>query len=77
MDQIEFWDRDRMATYVPASCSGGAPAISKDADVAAKEHSSSMMEEFGRFSPVKTLKSDTDLTDECFDPAYAEENAGA
>ena len=49
----------------------------KDADLAAKEHSSSMMEDFGRFSPVETLDSDTDITDECFDAAYAEENAGA
>ena len=51
--------------------------MSKDADFAAKEHSSSMMEDFGRFSPVETLYSDTDITDECSDPAYAEENAGA
>ena len=49
----------------------------KDANLAAKEHPSSMMEDFGRFSPVETLESDADLTDECFDPAYAEENAGA
>jgi len=49
----------------------------KDANLAAKEHPSSMMEDFGRFSPVETLDSDTDITDECFDPAYAEENAGA
>ena len=48
-----------------------------DAELAAKEHSSSMMEDFGRFNPVETLESDTDLTDECFDLAYAEENAGA
>jgi hypothetical protein len=51
--------------------------MSKDADLAAKEHSISMMEDFGRFSPVETLDSDTDITDECFDAAYAEENAGA
>jgi len=49
----------------------------KDADLVAKEQASSMMEDFGRFSPVETLESDADLTDECFDPAYAEENAGA
>jgi hypothetical protein len=56
---------------------GAAPAMSKDADLAAKEHSSSMMEDFGRFSPVEALDSDTHITDESFDPAYAEENAGA
>ena len=57
--------------------SEGAPAMLKDANLTAKEQSSSMMEDFGRFSPVETLESDADLTDECFDPAYAEENAGA
>jgi hypothetical protein len=36
-----------------------------------------MMEDFGRFSLVETLDSDTDITDESSDPAYAEENAGA
>jgi hypothetical protein len=51
--------------------------MSKDAEFAAKEHSSSMMEDFGRFSPVETLDSDGDITDEFFDAAYAEENAGA
>ena len=51
--------------------------MSKDVELAAKEHSSSMMEDFGRFSPVETLDSDIDITDECSDPAYAEENAGA
>jgi hypothetical protein len=51
--------------------------MSKDADFAAKEHSSSMMEDFGRFSPVETLDSDTDITDEGCEEVYAEENAGA
>jgi len=51
--------------------------MSNDAQLTTKEPSSSMMEDFGRFSPVETLDSDTDITDECFDPAYAEENAGA
>ena len=51
--------------------------MSKSAEITVKEHASSMMEDFGRFSPVETLDSDTDNTDECFDPAYAEENAGA
>ena len=51
--------------------------MSKDAELIANEHKSSMMEDFGRFSPVELLYSDTDVTDECFDPAYAEENAGA
>ena len=51
--------------------------MSKDADFGAKEYSSSMMEDFGRFSPVETLDEDTDITDECFEAAYAEENAGA
>lgn len=49
----------------------------KDAELAAKERASSMMGDFGRFSPVETLDLDADITDECFDPAYAEENAGA
>ncbi len=51
--------------------------MSKSAEIAVKEHSSSLMEDFGRFSPVETLDSDTDITDESFDEAYAEENAGA
>jgi hypothetical protein len=51
--------------------------MSRDAKITANEHSSSMMEDFGRFSPVETLDSDTDITDESSDPAYAEENAGA
>jgi len=51
--------------------------MSKDAEFAAKEYSSSMMEDFGRFSTVETLDSDSDITDEFFDAAYAEENAGA
>ena len=51
--------------------------MSKDADFAAKEHSSSMMEDFGRFSPVETLDSDSDVTDENSDQAYEEENAGS
>ena len=47
----------------------------KDAEVTAKEV---MMEDFVRFSPVETLGSDTDFTDESFlDEAYGEENAGA
>ena len=60
-----------------ASSPEGTSAMSKDAEFAAKEHSSSMMEDFGRFSPVETLDSDGDITDEFFDAAYAEENAGA
>ena len=51
--------------------------MSKDADFAVKEHSSSTMEDFGRFSPVETLDSDTDITDESCEEVYAEENAGA
>ena len=51
--------------------------MSKDAELTAKEHSSSMTEDFGRFSPVETLDSDTDITDENSDQAYEEENAGA
>jgi hypothetical protein len=51
--------------------------MSQDAEMAANEHSSSMMEDFGRFSPVETLDSDPDFTDENFDEAYGEENAGA
>ena len=51
--------------------------MSKDVELTAREHSSSIMEDFGRFSPVETLNSDPDITDEIFDPAYAEENAGA
>jgi hypothetical protein len=51
--------------------------MSKDAELTAKGSSSSMMEDFGRFSPVETLDSDADVTEECCDEAYAEENAGA
>jgi hypothetical protein len=36
-----------------------------------------MLEDFGRFSPVETLDSDPDITDESFDELYGEENAGA
>ena len=52
--------------------------MSKDAQLTTKEPSSSMMEDFGRFSPVEMLDSDPDITDESFlDEAYGEENAGA
>ena len=58
--------------------SGGATTMLKDANLAAKEHPSSMMEDFGRFSPVEMLDSDPDITDESFlDEAYGEKNAGA
>jgi hypothetical protein len=51
------------------------PAMSKDAEVSEKEV---MMEDFGRFSPVETLDSDDNITDESYyDEAYAEETAGA
>lgn len=53
------------------------PGMSQDAEITVKEHSSSMMEDFGRFSPVETLDSDPDITDESFDEAYTEENASA
>jgi hypothetical protein len=55
----------------------GTPAMSKDVEFAAKENSRSMMEDFGRLSPVETLDLDADITDDCSDPTYAEENAGA
>ena len=52
--------------------------MSKDAELTAKGYPSSMMEDFGRFSPVETLDLDTDVTDENFlDEAFGEENAGA
>ena len=52
--------------------------MSRDTEITVTEHPSSMMEDFGRFSTVETLDSDTNITDESFlDEAYAEENAGA
>jgi hypothetical protein len=49
--------------------------MSKDAELSVSEHS---VEDFGRFSPVETLDSDTNITDESFlDETYTEENAGA
>ena len=51
--------------------------MSNDTEIIANEHSISMMEDFGRFSPVETLESDPDFTDESFEEAYGEENAGA
>jgi hypothetical protein len=56
---------------------GGMPAMSKDTEITPKEHPSSLMEDFGRFSPVETPDSDTEITDESFDEAYEEENTGA
>jgi len=53
------------------------PTISKDVEIPGKEHSSGMMEDFGRFSAVETLDWDTDITDESCNEAYGEENAGA
>jgi hypothetical protein len=35
------------------------------------------MEDFGRFNPAETSDSDTEITDESLEEAYAEENAGA
>jgi hypothetical protein len=49
--------------------------MSKDAEITAREHS--MTEDFGRFSPVETLDTDADITDESCNEEYAEENAGA
>jgi hypothetical protein len=51
--------------------------MSKDVEIPVKEHFRSMMEDFGRFSPVETLDPDADITDESSDQAYEEENAGA
>ena len=51
--------------------------MSKDSEVTAKEHSSSMMEDYGRFSTVETLDSNANITDEDVDEAFGEENAGA
>jgi len=52
--------------------------MSSDAKLITKEPAISMMEDFGRFSPVETLDSDSDITDESFlEEAYGEENAGA
>jgi len=51
--------------------------MTKEREIAVKTHSISTMEDFGRFSPVETPDSDTDITDESFEEAYAEENAGA
>ena len=52
--------------------------MSNDAKLTAKEPSISMMEDFGRFSPVEMLDPDCEITDESFlDEAYGEENAGA
>jgi hypothetical protein len=49
--------------------------MSKDAEITVRELS--MMEDFGRFSPVETLDADDDITDESCDEDYGEENAGA
>jgi hypothetical protein len=56
---------------------GGMACMTKEREIAVKTHSISTMEDFGRFSPVETPDSDTDITDESFEEAYAEENAGA
>ena len=48
--------------------------MSKDAEIKAKD---AMLEDFGRFGTVEMLDSDPDITDETFDEAYAEGNAGA
>ena len=64
--------------YLSASQSPEAqPAVTQDTEIPLKGHSISTMEDFGRFSPVETPDSDTDITDESFEEAYAEENAGA
>ena len=70
--------RSVVVAYVPHLFREVTPAMSKDAQLTTKEPSSSMMEDFGRFSPVEMLDSDPDITDESFlDEAYGEENAGA
>jgi hypothetical protein len=51
--------------------------MTKDTKIPSKQHSISMMEDFGRFNPAETPDSDTEITDESFDEMYAEENAGA
>jgi hypothetical protein len=51
--------------------------MTKDTEIAAKAHSIAPTEDFGRFSPVETPDSDTEITDESFEEVYAEENAGA
>jgi hypothetical protein len=43
--------------------------MSKDVEITSKEHLNSIMEDFGRFRPVETLDSDTDMTDENSDQA--------
>ena len=49
-----------------------------DVKLTTKDPSVSMMEDFGRFSPVEMLDPDADVTDESFlDEIYGEENAGA
>jgi hypothetical protein len=53
------------------------PAVTQDTEIPLKEDSITTMEDFGRFNPVETLDSDTEITDESFDEVYAEENAGA
>jgi hypothetical protein len=64
-----------VVTYVPRFFAGGTPAMSKDAEITARELSTT--EDFDRFSLVETLDADADITDESCDEDYGEENAGA
>lgn len=44
-----------------------------DREIKANEHSISMMEDFGRFTPAQNPESDTEITDDSFDEAGEEE----
>jgi hypothetical protein len=56
---------------------GGGPAMTEETKIRPNAHSISTMEDFGRFNPGETSDSDTEITDESLEEAYAEENAGA
>jgi len=51
--------------------------MSKDAELQATERSTVSMEDFGRFNPAKKPDAHEETSEEEFDDAYAEENAGA